>query len=103
MPLSLTSTAVPRESLSEADIRSMFVAFSESFDGASPDLFVRDLNNKNWIILLRDGETKELEGFSTLALYETQFNHQPFSVVYSGDTIIRRAYWGTPELPRGWI
>lgn len=24
-------------------------------------------------------------------------------MVYSGDTIIRPAYWGTPELPRSWI
>jgi hypothetical protein len=103
MPLSLTSTAIPREELSDADIRSMFVVFSESFDGATLDNFVCDLKNKNWVILLRDGETGELEGFSTLALYETQFNHQPISVVYSGDTIIRRPYWGTPELPRSWI
>ena len=103
MPVSLTSTAILRDDLSDSDIRSMFRVFSENFAGATLDIFERDLNNKNWVILLRDGETNALEGFSTLALYETQFNHQPISVVYSGDTIIRRAYWGTPELPRSWI
>ena len=58
------------------------------------DIFHRDLNNKDWIILLRD-EHDRLQGFSTLALYETEFNGKPISVVYSGDTIIRREYWGT--------
>lgn len=81
----------------------MFRVFSENFDGATMEIFERDLSNKNWVILLSDDETKELEGFSTLALYETEFNGKPISVVYSGDTIIRREYWGTPELPKSWI
>ncbi len=103
MPPSLTSNAIPTDELSANDIRSMFRVFQENFDGATQEIFERDLNNKNWAILLRDGETKELEGFSTLALYETEFNGKPISVVYSGDTIIRREYWGTPELPKSWI
>ena len=103
MPPSLTSIAVPSADLSAMEIQAMFRVFSENFSGATPEIFERDLNNKNWVILLRDCETKELEGFSTLALYETECNGDPISVVYSGDTIIRREYWGTPELPRSWI
>jgi len=103
MPPSLTSIAIPISDLSAIDIRSMFHVFSENFDCATREIFERDLSNKNWVILLRDGETRELEGFSTLALYETEFIGKPISVVYSGDTIVRREYWGTPELPRSWI
>jgi hypothetical protein len=103
MPPSLTSNAVPIDDLSASDIQAMFRVFSENFGGATQEIFERDLSNKNWVILLRDGETWELEGFSTLALYETEFNGKPISVVYSGDTVIRREYWGTPELPRSWI
>lgn len=103
MSPSLTSTAIARTDLTQADIQAMFCVFSENFDGATMDIFKRDLNGKNWVILLRDGESGELEGFSTLALYETSFDGQPLSIVYSGDTIIRPAYWGTPELPRSWI
>jgi len=103
MPLSLTSAAIPRADLTQADVQAMFRVFSENFDGALPDIFERDLSSKNWVILLRDSESGELEGFSTLALYETSFDGQPLSVVYSGDTIIRPAWWGTPELPRSWI
>jgi len=103
MPVALISTAIHRVDLSKPEIQSMFRVFSENFNGATMETFERDLDNKNWIILLRDSTTNEIEGFSTLALYETIFNHKPLSVVYSGDTIIRREYWGTPQLPSTWI
>jgi hypothetical protein len=99
----LTSTAILRTDLSASDTGDMFCIFSEHFEGTTPDIFERDLDGKNWVILLKDGESGQLEGFSTLALYETSFENKPLSVVYSGDTIIRSAYWGTPELPRSWI
>jgi len=98
----LISQTIHRAELSEHIIDEMFVVFSENFEHATLDIFHRDLNNKDWIILLRD-EHDRLQGFSTLALYETEFNGKPISVVYSGDTIIRREYWGTPELPKSWI
>ena len=103
MSPSLVSTSLARTNLTPGDIRAMFCVFSENFNGASMSIFERDLSNKNWIIWLKDAETGVLEGFSTLALYETTFNDKPLSVVYSGDTIIRRESWGTPELPRSWI
>ena len=103
MPVSLTSLAIRRVELSDADIQSMFHVFSENFNGVTEEIFERDLENKNWVILLRDAKTNELEGFSTLALYETIYNLKPLSVVYSGDTIIRPEYWGTPQLPSTWI
>ncbi len=103
MSASLLSTTVARLDLTPTDIQSMFFIFSESFDCATLDIFQRDLNGKDWVILLRDQESGELAGFSTLALYTTEFGGKPLSVVYSGDTIIRPEYWGTPELPRSWV
>jgi hypothetical protein len=99
----LTSQTLHRTELTADTIHEMFGVFSENFTQCSPDLFTRDLDNKNWIILIRDNEKNQVQGFSTLALYETEFMGKCISVVYSGDTIIRRAYWGTPELPRSWI
>lgn len=99
----LTSQTLSRAELTPETIQEMFCVFSENFTRSSLELFTRDLGNKNWIILIRDDENNQLQGFSTLALYETQFMGKPISVVYSGDTIIRREYWGTPELPRSWI
>jgi hypothetical protein len=100
---SLSSSSIARASLKHSDIETMFALFRENYDGATPEIFERDLANKNWVILLHDARKGELQGFSTLALYETTFQERPISVVYSGDTIIRREYWGTPELPSSWI
>lgn len=100
---SLTSQTLPRSELTPETINEMFNVFSENFAQSTPELFECDLNNKNWVILIRDNEKNQVQGFSTLALYETEFESQKITVVYSGDTIIRRAYWGTPELPKRWI
>jgi hypothetical protein len=101
--INLASQTIHRTELTANTIEEMFAVFHENFDQSSPEIFQRDLGGKNWVILLRDTATQTLQGFSTLSLYETNFGDTPLSVVYSGDTIIRRAYWGTPELPSAWI
>lgn len=100
---SLTGQTLPRTELTPETIHEMFSLFSENFSQSSIELFEHDLQNKNWVILIRDNETNQVQGFSTLTLYETEYFGQCISVVYSGDTIIRREYWGTPELPKHWI
>jgi hypothetical protein len=100
---SLYSQVLPRADLTPQTVEEMFCVFSENFARTSPDLFRRDLENKNWVILIRDEEKHQVQGFSTLAIYETDYQGQRITVVYSGDTIIRREYWGTPELPKRWI
>jgi hypothetical protein len=99
----LVSQTLPRVELSSEIIREMFDVFCENFERSSLEIFERDLRDKNWVILIRDTERNALQGFSTLALYEMDYQRKRISVVYSGDTIIRREYWGTPELPRSWI
>lgn len=98
----LASQTVRRAELTASVIKEMFAVFNENFAQSSLEIFQRDLSGKNWVILLRD-EQNRVQGFSTLALYETEFESQKMSVVYSGDTIIRREYWGTPQLPSAWI
>lgn len=99
----LDSEVHARAALAPADIAAMLRVFSANFYGATPAIFERDLANKDWVILLRTAATREIVGFSTLAFATLTFDQQPLSVVYSGDTIIDRPYWGTPELPRRWI
>ena len=102
MTLLLTSQTVHRTELAPSIIEEMFAVFNENFAQASLEIFRRDLNGKDLVILLRDEQCR-IQGFSTLALHETEFEAQKISVVYSGDTIIRKEYWGTPQLPSAWI
>jgi hypothetical protein len=103
MTIQLTSQVCARTELTREDLAAMLALFAEYFAAVSPARFAQDLAAKDWVILLRDPATEALQGFSTLALYTTTFQGQPISVVYSGDTMIRPAFWGTPELPRTWI
>ena len=98
----LTGETVARRKLTPETVQAMLALLSEHYEQVTPESFARDLAGKDQVILLRD-EAGGLQGFSTLALYKSEFRGQPIGVVYSGDTIIRPAYWGTPELPSVWV
>jgi hypothetical protein len=86
-----------------SDRNAMYSLLNTHFEGVKPELFESDLERKNWVILLEDQETKTLKGFSTLLVYETQFEGEVLSVVYSGDTIVDPSAWSSSLLPRAWI
>lgn len=89
------------ERLREEDVRQMFALFSEHFEGVTFEQFQRDLEGKNWVILLEKAD--RLVGFTTLLVYETFVEGEICSVVYSGDTIVDPEAWSAATLPRTWI
>lgn len=60
--------------------------------------FCKDLSEKQWVILLFSQE-KKLVGFSTQVLLVPDLNYDDCMVLYSGDTIISKEYWGSITLP----
>lgn len=92
---------VPRAELTTANRADMFSLLEEHFEGAIRAVFERDLAEKDWALLLED--EGGIRGFSTLLLYESRACGAPVTVVYSGDTIVARAAWGSSALPRSWI
>jgi hypothetical protein len=99
----LVGEAVARPMLSPAMVEGMLRLFAEHYEVTSPGAFQRDLAEKDQVVLLRDEQSGALQGFSTLATYTTTVQGREVGVVYSGDTIIRPAFWGTPALPSVWI
>ncbi|PWU09149.1 MAG: hypothetical protein C5B50_28060 [Verrucomicrobia bacterium] len=79
----------------------MFAVLSNHFDGVTRDQFERDLEEKNWVILLHKED--RLVGFSTMLAYETSFRGEPISVIYSGDTIVAEEARGSSALSSAWI
>ena len=67
MPKDLIGEALPREDLAVRDVAKMYDVFQDHFDNTTLEIFRRDLDNKNWVILLRDTESGTIQGFSTLA------------------------------------
>jgi len=80
----------------------MFTLLTSHFVGVDRATFDRDLDEKRSAILLED-EAGSVRGFSTMVVYESRVTERPTWVVYSGDTIVERAWWGTPALARTWV
>ncbi|MGP8200777.1 MAG: hypothetical protein ACLQU4_14880 [Limisphaerales bacterium] len=92
---------VPRAELAPALKSEMFQLMAQHFDGVTPEQFAHDLAEKSLALLLERHET--LVGFSALLAYTTTMERRPVNVIYSGDTIVTPAAWGTTALPRAWV
>ena len=85
-----------------SDVKSaMFALLRAHFDGVDERQFATDLSEKNWVLLLRREE--RIVGFTTFAVYESCFEGETLTVVYSGDTIVAPESWNSTALSRGWI
>ena len=80
----------------------MLALLAGHFDGVERATFRSDLDAKNAVILLED-DAGALRGFSTLLIREPVSLGGSARVVYSGDTIVARDWWGSPALARSWI
>lgn len=99
----LEGVLIATEYLERNNIKEMYTLFSKHYDNTSLEIFKRDLSNKNWIIALREIESKRIRGFSTLAFYEFEYQNRKIGVAFSGDTIIQKEYWGSTVFPKSWL
>jgi len=98
----LRGRLVARDALDDRIRRAMFDLLASHFDGVDPRTFDEDLAAKHAAILLED-ERGTLRGFSTMRVCRSPALGPRATVVYSGDTIVERAWWGSPALARTWI
>jgi hypothetical protein len=94
---SLYASTVPTSSLDSRTVREAYALFERTYEGADRARFLSDLAEKQFVILLRDRETGVLKGFSTVLLQDVAAPHRAI-VVFSGDTVIDREYWGQKQL-----
>jgi len=93
---------VRRAGIDAATRAAMYALFASQFSGVSRDEFLRDLAEKNWVLLLR-GEHGELAGFSSLHVYRTVVGERELTVVYSGDTVVDVRTWSDSALSYYWM
>jgi hypothetical protein len=91
-----------RASLEARTVSQMYDLYATYYDATSPALFERDLHDKDWVVVLRD-ESGMLAGFSSLAIVDATIGGRCLRAIYSGDTIIERAHWGTQALAFTWL
>ena len=98
----LHGRVVARQTLDTPTRDAMFSLLTAHFVGVDRATFDRDLEAKSCAILLED-DAGNVRGFSTMVVYESCPAGMPVSVVYSGDTIVDPAWWGSPALARTWV
>ncbi|MBU1043647.1 MAG: hypothetical protein KJ915_04525 [Candidatus Omnitrophica bacterium] len=79
------------ENLTQSERTDMYSIFSRYYDNVNLFRFETDLKKKNWVIQLRN-QSKSIVGFSTLEIYRHLGVAGSAMILYSGDTIIDRAY-----------
>jgi hypothetical protein len=75
-----------------------FLLFRNAYEGTSRERFEHDLAEKQHVILLHDRASGALKGFSTVLVRAVDSPRGPATVVFSGDTVIDREYWGQKQL-----
>lgn len=95
---SLVARTVTVPALDTATRDAAFALFRATYEGTSRERFEHDLAEKQHVILLHDRESGALKGFSTVLVRAVDSPRGPATVVFSGDTVIDRAYWGQKQL-----
>jgi hypothetical protein len=86
-----------REELSESAKAEMYELFCSQFENVSLQQFVSDLDQKNWVLLLRN-DGGRLAAFSSMHVYEATLGERKMTLLYSGDTAVDSATWNDSAL-----
>jgi hypothetical protein len=94
--MSLQASIVRQSRLSPADRESMLELHARYFSNVRRERFLADLAEKDWVIRLSHFE--RIVGFSTQRLMTLRHDGRDRHVLFSGDTIVDRAFWREHEL-----
>lgn len=87
--------------LTPKHIEGMWVLFEQYYTDIEYSRFMSDLNGKSHVILLEDD--KRVIGFTTIKTRDLTHEGRKVKVIFSGDTIVHRDYWGQRWLQRAFF
>jgi len=94
----LFSHTVKISKLKDYEVDRMYELFMTYYDNTRKEKFLKDLLNKDKVILLRDKKEKNIQGFSTIKFIEKHIQSKKVFGLFSGDTIIHVDFWGQTAL-----
>lgn len=99
----LRSSIVRVAGLDGARLDEMWGLFRTYYTDVSREIFERDLRAKDHVILLRSSEDGSVQGFSTITTFERDVWGKRVVGVFSGDTIVAKAFWRQTALQRAFL
>ena len=94
----LKASYFPLSRIDVNDIRQMYAVYSRYYERTDWDIFLRDLSKKSGAFLIRRKSDNLIVGFSTMVVNDMEVQGKKARGIFSGDTIIERAYWGSRVL-----
>jgi hypothetical protein len=88
--------------LSVETIEDMYHLFANYYERTTLENFQKDLLKKNHVLIIYN-DNRAIVGFSTLLHYQTCYQGKNIQVIFSGDTIMADAYWGSSTLAFNWL
>ena len=85
------------DSLSQQEQHQMLDLMGRYYEKIDRKKFYADLREKDGAIILCDN-SGTIQGFSTYLVINTVYSCTKIAALFSGDTIIDKQYWGSPEL-----
>jgi hypothetical protein len=93
---------ISKDELSREDIGSMYELMRKYYHNMKTDKFLSDLEEKKWVLLIR-GQNQEIQGFTTITLFQGRNNQEIVHGVYSGDTVVDKKCRGSGVLQLTWL
>jgi len=84
--------------LTVEEVHRMHALFEAHYACSPLATFLDDLGRKEGVFVVRHKKTHQIVGFSTLGVHKFQLGGSTVKGLFSGDTIIERAHWGSRSL-----
>jgi len=94
---------LPISEVDDPTRRAMYALLRLYYEQVSFEQFARDLGNKNHVILMYDKRHHRLRGFSTVRSLKLNIRYRRALGVFSGDTVVEKAYWGQRVLGKAFL
>lgn len=88
------------KNVSVTQLLEMHSLFVQYYNNADLDTFTKDMGKKTGVFILEDRANKKIVGFSTWVELDLTLSGKKALGIFSGDTVVDKAYWGNKELQK---
>ena len=94
---------VKRENVSVDDCIGMYKLFSVYYQNTPFETFMADLSKKTGVHIAKRVTDGKVVGFSTAVSFLTEVDGKQVRMLFSGDTVMAKEYWGNPAFPQSFF